>query len=96
MTEQVGVSLATAVEGGMSCRGCREVLGVGGSVGIVVMVLWASIVQNSSNCPFFKKDFIYLFLERRKEGERRGETSMCGCFFCAPYWGTGSQSRHVP
>ena len=39
----------------------------------------------------FLKDFIYLFLERGREGEREREreTLMCGCLLCAPYWGSG-------
>ena len=46
----------------------------------------------------FKKDFIYLFIfrERGREGEREGETSMCGCLSCAPHWGPGPQPGHVP
>ena len=42
---------------------------------------------------FFFKDFIY-FLERR--GERKRETSMCGCLSCTSYWGPGLQPRHMP
>ena len=42
---------------------------------------------------FFFKDFIY-FLERR--GERKRETSMCGCLSRAPHWGPGPQPRHMP
>ena len=35
-----------------------------------------------------RKDFIYLLLDRgRRESGR--ETSVCGCFLCAPYWGRG-------
>ena len=43
----------------------------------------------------FFKDFIYLFLERGREGERGRETSMCGHLSCSPYWGPGLQPRHV-
>ena len=45
----------------------------------------------------FLKDFIYLFLEKGKEGEREGEkTSVCGCLSSALYWGPVLQPRHVP
>ena len=44
---------------------------------------------------FERKDFIYIFLERARQGKKR-ETSMCGCLLCAPYWGPGPQPRHVP
>ena len=40
----------------------------------------------------FLKGFIYLLLERGREKE----TSVCGCFLHAPYWGPGLQLRHVP
>ena len=39
-------------------------------------------------CYFFKKDFIYLYLDREEGRERGREASMCGCFPGAPYWGT--------
>ena len=29
-------------------------------------------------------------------GRRKRETLMCGCFWCSPYWGPGTQPRHVP
>ena len=45
----------------------------------------------------FKKDFIYLSLERGKGRKKRGrETSVCGCLSHAPHWGPGPQPRHVP
>ena len=45
---------------------------------------------------FFKKDFIYLFLERGKVGRKKGrERSMCGCLLHTSYWGPGPQPRHV-
>ena len=43
-----------------------------------------------------KKRFTYVFLERRREGERVRETSMCGCLSSASSWGPGPQSRCVP
>ena len=49
-----------------------------------------------THMQLFKKDFSYLFLERGTEGERRSKTSTCSCLLCAPYWGPGSQPRHVP
>ena len=45
---------------------------------------------------YFLKDFIYLFLVSRREGERGRETSMCGCLSHTPSWGLGPQPRHVP
>ena len=47
---------------------------------------------------FFKKYFIYLFLEHGegREKERERETTMCGCLLRAPHWGPGLQPRHVP
>ena len=46
---------------------------------------------------FFKKDFIYLFLERGERGRKRWrETSLCGYLSHAPYWGPWPQPRHVP
>ena len=52
-------------------------------------------VRDLSSLLFFFKDFIYLFLERGREGERGRETSMCGHLSCSPYWGPGLQPRHV-
>ena len=46
--------------------------------------------------PTFKKDFIYLFLERGGRREEEREISTCGCLSHAPYWGPGPQPRHVP
>ena len=41
--------------------------------------------------------FIYLFLERRKEGEGEGEKHHCVvASHTTPYWGPGPQPRHVP
>ena len=44
---------------------------------------------------FFKKIF-YFFIVREGEGEREGETSMCGCLSCTSYWRPGPQPWHVP
>ena len=44
---------------------------------------------------FFKKDFIYLFLERG-EGREKERERMCGCFLYNPCWEPGSQPRPVP
>ena len=45
---------------------------------------------------YFFKDFIYLFLERGREGERGKGMSMCGGLLSAiPHWGPGLQPRHV-
>ena len=43
---------------------------------------------------FKKRFYVFIFRERGREGER--ETSMCGCFSYAPYWGPGLQPRDVP
>ena len=48
---------------------------------------------------FFKffRDFIYLFLERRAGGRKRGrEISMYGHLSHGSHWGPGLQLRHVP
>ena len=45
--------------------------------------------------PFLKKS-LFIFRERGKEGERLGETSMCGCPSCTPHQGPGPQPRYVP
>ena len=43
----------------------------------------------------FLKDFIYLFLEKGKEGE--GEKHHCVFFSCMPpHWGPGPHRRYVP
>ena len=51
----------------------------------------------------FKKDFIYLFLERGgREGESEGEKHCCvrqtsnSCLLHTPNWGPVPQPRHVP
>ena len=49
-----------------------------------------SITRTLKENFFFK--FYYLFLERGLEGE----TSMCGCLACTPYWGPGPQPRATP
>ena len=48
-------------------------------------------------CVLFKKDFIYLFLDRGegREKEMERKKSMRGCLLCAPHWGPGPQPRHV-
>ena len=46
--------------------------------------------------PFFKKDFIYLPLERGEGREKEREISMCGCLSHGPHQGPGLQPRHVP
>ena len=48
------------------------------------------------NGYIFLEAFICLLLGRKREGERGRETSMHGCLLSAPYWGPGSQPRHVP
>ena len=46
---------------------------------------------------FFFKDFIYLFLERGKEGKREREKYQhVVASHVAPHWGPGPQPRHVP
>ena len=55
----------------------------------------------SQGLDFFKRYFIYLFLER-EEGRKKGkqisvwlDTLIC-CLSNAPNWGPGPQPRHVP
>ena len=45
---------------------------------------------------FVKILFIYFYREGKGRRKRGRETSMCGCLSCAPYWGPGTQPRHVP
>ena len=45
---------------------------------------------------FFLEDFIYLFLERGRDGEREEEKYQCMVSSHTPYWGPGPQPRHVP
>ena len=52
-------------------------------------------INETKSWSFFY-DFIYLFLERGERRKKERETSMCGCFSSAPYWGPGLQPRHVP
>ena len=65
-----------------------------------VLLPWKTMLPAEANVnkPFtFFKGFIYLLLERRRGGRKTGrETSVCGCFSCAPYWRPGLQPRHVP
>ena len=45
----------------------------------------------------FKKDFIYLFLERGRQREREGEKHQhVVASYTPPYWGPGLPPRHVP
>ena len=39
---------------------------------------------------------VFIFRERRMEGQRGRETSMCGCLSHVPNWGPSPQLRHVP
>ena len=56
------------------------------NVSFLVVILWG-----------FFKDFIYLFLERGKEGEREGEKHQFVVASCVPLnWGHELQPRHVP
>ena len=48
---------------------------------------------------FIQKNFLKIFFiyrQRRREGQRGRETSVCDCFSHAPYWGPGPQPRQVP
>ena len=46
---------------------------------------------------FFKKYFIYLFLESGREGERQGENHQCVVSsHMPPCWRPGLKPRHVP
>ena len=54
-----------------------------------------------SSFSFVFLDFIYLFLEKGREGEREGEKQRCvretsiGCLWHTPDWGPGLQPRPV-
>ena len=39
--------------------------------------------------------FLFILFYREGKGERKRETSMCGCLSCASYWRPGLQPRHV-
>ena len=45
---------------------------------------------------FFKRFYLLIFRESRRDRERGRKTSMCGCFSHTPNWGPGLQLRHVP
>ena len=66
----------------------------------IVTILKTSLNDQGNTSVFFfflkKILFIYLFLERGEGREKERETSMCGCFSHAPYWGPGPQPRDVP
>ena len=55
------------------------------------------------NYRFFKRFYLFIFREKRKEGgkeeererERERKKSMCGCFLYASCWGHGPQPRHA-
>ena len=57
---------------------------------------WASLIHNTQNIKELNLLFYFIFRQRRREGERARETSMCGCLLCTPHWGPGPQPRHVP
>ena len=44
----------------------------------------------------FLKIYLFIFRESEREGERRRESSMCGCLSHTPNWGPGEQPRYVP
>ena len=60
---------------------------------------WGSHVMEFHSFFFFFKDFIYLFLERGKEGREKHQCAsetLIGCLSQAPNPGPGLQPRHVP
>ena len=57
---------------------------------VMMFFLWWELLRGA--ILFFFKNFIYLFLERK----RGRETLMCGCLSGTPYWGPVPQPRHVP
>ena len=63
-----------------------------GSLAINPVHIWDAIVNGFSFLIFLK----ILFIFRGEERKRGRETSLCGCFSHAPYWGSGLQPRHVP
>ena len=48
-------------------------------------VLLQNMLYFTAAFLFFKKYFIYLFLERGEGEKKRRETSVCGCLSSAPY-----------
>ena len=63
---------------------------------VIIKVFGTTGIVPDLNIIYFLR-FIYLFFREGKGGRKRGrETSMCGCLLWAPYWGPGSQPRHVP
>ena len=54
---------------------------------------WAFAIPRDSLISFFSKDFMYLFLERGREGEREGEKHRCVVIFRAP---TTEEQAHSP
>ena len=56
---------------------------------------WDETTSFAENSFFFFK-ILFIFRQRRREGGRERETSMCGCLSLTPYWGPGLQPRHVP
>ena len=43
-----------------------------------------------------KRFYWFIFRERGREGERKGEKHQCVVASCPPYWGSGLQPKHVP
>ena len=61
--------------------------------GQVIASCYLGILGSHPFLFFFFLRF-YLFIQRRRQGEK--ETSWFGCLSHAPYWGPGLQPRHVP
>ena len=79
-----------------------DFFGLMSQVPLLCHVVRVYLVRHGQSLPQWLYSFtwpptIYLFLEREKEGRRKGrETSMCGCLSHAPNWAPGPQPRHVP
>ena len=72
-----------------------------GQLWFVPYIVWRE-VRHLHSCGtysmatlLFKKDFIYLLLERGGGREKEKERNI-GCLSCDPYWGPGLQPRQVP
>ena len=53
------------------------------------LIYFVSAGFPSSWSHFFKRFYLFIFIEMGREKKTERETSMCGCLLCTPYWGSG-------